>query len=55
MAYHAMAAASTTPAGWIPAEAGRAACSTGVPGGGPALNIARFAAYIGVSINNERR
>jgi hypothetical protein len=56
MAYHAMATASTAPRGLDPAgRTGKAACSTGVPGAAPALNIARFAAYIALSINNERR
>jgi hypothetical protein len=32
----------------------KAACST-VLRGQPALNMARFAAYIEISINNERR
>ncbi len=56
MAYHATDPASTALRRLDPgASPAKAACSTGFPEALPALNIARFAAYIRISINNERR
>ena len=55
IAYHATDGASTAMRRLNLAGAPRkAACST-VLRGQPALNMARFAAYIEISINNERR